>query len=172
MKYIFWPISMSKKIETMNIFMIFITSKYFHRCFPTALAKYITKSLCSSMPQGQDFRLNEISTNLDTYATCKYYTYPCKLPSNLKWILQKVCMSKKDNLNKNICVKFSFITFDHCWNLSDEVIRGINQHWLNTLTHWGWDKWLPFSRRHFQMHFLEWKCIIFYFTEVCSQGSN
>ena len=20
-------------------------------------------------------------------------------------------------------------------------------------------KWLPFSRRHFQMHFLEWKCI-------------
>ena len=26
-------------------------------------------------------------------------------------------------------------------------------------THWGRDKWPPFSRRHFQMHFLEWKCI-------------
>ena len=29
------------------------------------------------------------------------------------------------------------------------------------LTHWGRDKWPPFSRRHFQMHFLEWKCINF-----------
>ena len=27
--------------------------------------------------------------------------------------------------------------------------------------HWGRDKWPPFSRRHFQMHFLEWKCINF-----------
>ena len=25
------------------------------------------------------------------------------------------------------------------------------------LTHWGRDKWTPFRRRHFQMHFLEWK---------------
>ena len=31
----------------------------------------------------------------------------------------------------------------------------------DTLTHWGRDKWPPFSRRHFQMHFLEWKCIHF-----------
>ena len=32
----------------------------------------------------------------------------------------------------------------------------------------------PFSRRHIQMHFLEWKCINFdeNFTEVCSQVSN
>ena len=28
---------------------------------------------------------------------------------------------------------------------------------LNVLTHWGRDKWTPFRRRHFQMHFLEWK---------------
>ena len=34
-------------------------------------------------------------------------------------------------------------------------------------------KWPPFSRQHFQMHFLEWKYVNFYwdFTEVCSQGS-
>ena len=33
-----------------------------------------------------------------------------------------------------------------------------------------WTKWPPFRRRHFQMHFLEWKCIDSdsYFTEVCS----
>ena len=35
-------------------------------------------------------------------------------------------------------------------------------------------KWPPFSRRHFQVHFLEWKYINFDydFTEVSFQGSN
>ena len=32
---------------------------------------------------------------------------------------------------------------------------------LPHLTHWGRDKWTPFSRRHFQMHFLDWKCMNF-----------
>ena len=33
-------------------------------------------------------------------------------------------------------------------------------HWsLGDLTHWGRDKWTPFRRRHFQMPFLEWKCV-------------
>ena len=38
------------------------------------------------------------------------------------------------------------------------------------LTHWGRDKWTPFGRRYFQVHFLEWKCLNSYknFTEVCS----
>ena len=31
----------------------------------------------------------------------------------------------------------------------------------NHLTHWGRDKWPPFSRRHFQMHFLQWKYMNF-----------
>ena len=29
------------------------------------------------------------------------------------------------------------------------------------LTHWGRNKMAAISRRHFQMHFLEWKCLIF-----------
>ena len=29
-----------------------------------------------------------------------------------------------------------------------------------SLTHWGQEKWPPFSRRHFQMHFLECKLLI------------
>ena len=29
----------------------------------------------------------------------------------------------------------------------------------SSLTHWSRDKWPPFSRWHFQMHFLEWKCM-------------
>ena len=38
------------------------------------------------------------------------------------------------------------------------------------LSHWGRDKWPPFPRRHFQMDFLEWKCMNFDWnlTEVCS----
>ena len=28
--------------------------------------------------------------------------------------------------------------------------------WLKCLHIWGRDKWTPFRRRHFQMHFLEW----------------
>ena len=34
--------------------------------------------------------------------------------------------------------------------------------WTNAdLTHWGRDKWPPLSSRHFQMDFLEWKCMNF-----------
>ena len=36
-------------------------------------------------------------------------------------------------------------------------------------------KLLPFCRRHFQMHFIEWKCMNFTywdFTKVCSSGLN
>ena len=42
------------------------------------------------------------------------------------------------------------------------------------LSYWGRDKMALFSRRHFQMHFLERKCMNFdcSFTEVCSYGSN
>ena len=29
------------------------------------------------------------------------------------------------------------------------------------LTHWGWNKMAPFSRWHFPMNFLEWKCMNF-----------
>ena len=37
------------------------------------------------------------------------------------------------------------------------------------LTHWGWDKWPPFCRRYFQVHFFEWKLMNF---ENCSLWFN
>ena len=45
---------------------------------------------------------------------------------------------------------------------------------LNGLTHLPLEKWPPFRRRHFYMHFHEWKVLYFdsNFTEVCSWGSN
>ena len=46
--------------------------------------------------------------------------------------------------------------------------------WELILTHWGRDKLDQLRRRHFQVHFLEWKYLISHknFTEVCSAGSN
>ena len=50
-----------------------------------------------------------------------------------------------------------------CWCTGSISHQGISRHDIDStvLTHWGQDKWPPFFRRHFQMHFLEWKCINF-----------
>ena len=99
--------------------------------------------------------------------------------------------------------KFSSIFATSCdspagWYISSQKIRNIffdswwpepdDQQplwWLDYLNifcfqhirvklHWGRDKWPPISWRHFQMHFLEWKCMNFDsdFTEVCSKWFN
>ena len=53
---------------------------------------------------------------------------------------------------------------------TDQDIDEVGQNYpafklLNTLT-----RWPPFSRRHFEMDFLEWKCVKFAsdFNEICS----
>ena len=33
----------------------------------------------------------------------------------------------------------------------------VEDHHFQYISHWGRDKWTPFRRRHFQIHFLEWK---------------
>ena len=48
------------------------------------------------------------------------------------------------------------ITPPERWNMARTILPQ-----LNILTHWGRDKWPPFSRRYLQMHFLKWKCINF-----------
>ena len=47
------------------------------------------------------------------------------------------------------------------WKINEFELEIGTPHWLQLalLTHWGRDKWTPFRRRHFQMHFLEWKCL-------------
>ena len=52
-----------------------------------------------------------------------------------------------------------FIFAPLCFNM---VIAIICTSWIVSavsLTRWGLDKWTPFGRRHFQVHFLEWKCL-------------
>ena len=63
-------------------------------------------------------------------------------------------------------------------NRSSEIalLKSLPHHLprTNKLTYWGRDKFAPFCRQHFQMHFLEWKCMSFALNlpEVCSLGSN
>ena len=69
------------------------------------------------------------------------------------------CFSKHSE-DTPLVVKYVFpvyYTVYHPWliPLSDILF------YLWQLTHWGRDKCPTFSRRHFQMHFLEWKCINF-----------
>ena len=82
----------------------------------------------------------------------------------------------------------------NCQRLPNNVVRAVTAGrlalcWLAAMDTgactWTWltkthlrlrqnDRLRWFFRRHFQMHFLEWKCINFDwdFTEICSQGSN
>ena len=55
----------------------------------------------------------------------------------------------------NCFVVFSLFTC-HAFH---QFLGPFTAHVSFPLTHWDQDKWPPFSRRHFQMHFLEWKCI-------------
>ena len=64
--------------------------------------------------------------------------------------------------------------FDDVINSNKLCIRLALKHVLFCLlTHWVRDKMVPFCR-HFQTHFLQWKCLKFDwdFTGICSSGSN
>ena len=58
------------------------------------------------------------------------------------------------------------------WSSLMMILSFTSPQWVNTLR--PRLKWPPFSRRHFQMHFLEWKHMNFDwdFIEVYSHGSN
>ena len=61
--------------------------------------------------------------------------------------------------------------FHHIWIVMEKLlVKWSPVLWLI----FPWRKWPPFRRRHFQIHFLEWKVWYFdsNFTEVCSKGSN
>ena len=46
-----------------------------------------------------------------------------------------------------------------CWHIYAKL--GDNELWNDASHIEARTKWLPYSRRHFQMDFLEWKCINF-----------
>ena len=56
----------------------------------------------------------------------------------------------------------------------DNLVYDFNVCLVIPLTHWGRDKWPTFPRRHFQMQFLESKCLKFgnNLTEIWSLGFN
>ena len=55
-----------------------------------------------------------------------------------------------------------------CWPIFMSPYGVTRPQWVNSwapgdikwiLTDWGRGKWTPFGRQHFQVHFLEWKCL-------------
>ena len=88
-----------------------------------------------------------------------------------------ICLPKKHQSSNNSHV----VTFKTCYKVTKGAVRShrisctmafaklvwyklshfkvcclFSKH-ATGLTQWGRDKWTPFRRRHFQMHFLEWK---------------
>ena len=71
-----------------------------------------------------------------------------------------------DDLKKNnrahilhyikLCPSFQ----SHWWIQTGVTVRK-HAIWVKSTKYWGPDKLLPFRRWHFQMHFLEWRCVNF-----------
>ena len=101
------------------------------------------------------------------------YTVVCENPGFIGLFCTNVCCSlHSPNLPGANIVAFcdslwmSFPSLGYIWiNARRKVCSSSNVSFSTTLTDWKmwthWDKWPPFSRRHFQMHFLEWKCVHF-----------
>ena len=55
------------------------------------------------------------------------------------------------------------------WKIWSDMFATVRHELLISLTYWGRDKWPPFHRRNFQMHFLEWKLLNFkwYYIVMC-----
>ena len=115
---------------------------------------------------------------------------PCMIQSNvinvfaygatalLSWQVKKSSLDRINIFHTTLAFRWFRFLAHKLWNGSHLACH------MQGLTDWGWDKmavilqmtfwnatkWLPFYRWHFEMHFLEWKCMNFdyYFTEVCS----
>ena len=103
------------------------------------------------------------------------YTQPMDCKPVWYWILGNICIfiishHCIDNRIRNhssckirTCVSRTLSVIADT-RTQDIISHGIDQDIQNIpvlategLTHWGRDKWTPFSRRHFQIHFCEWK---------------
>ena len=104
------------------------------------------------------------------------------------WIIEKNIMVPYVIMSFNVYFLFSYISqiifHGRFKSIGNDVIFAIqfmgskklsvflNILAVHHLTHWGPDKWPPFRRQYFQMHFLEWRHVNFdyHFTKVCSCG--
>ena len=121
------------------------------------------------------------------------YVCVCGVPIQFLWIYETGISSTNffkypDWHLKCSVISFGAITwdfFDRCWWKKNPVTFILKcslttckcplRPWARKPSHIEAEtKWPPFCRRHFQMHFLQWKtlCSDPNFTEVCSRVSN
>ena len=106
--------------------------------------------------------LQKISTLWGTFFKCRYgfviwqtlrYT-----TAFLPWSLSKVKAISKFWTQTLHLGGFSIAISSVCSQI-DQQLYDFLRHMMDILTHWGRDRWTTFRRRHFRMHFLEWKCL-------------
>ena len=79
-------------------------------------------------------------------------------------------------ITNSICIEVEITyttTLSHTWLGGQILLHPCGLYHMEVhLTHWGREKWTPFSRQHFQMHYLQRKWVNFYqnFTEVLFLG--
>ena len=96
-----------------------------------------------------------------------------KLLVLLHWLVEQfshICRQPLIGMSCSCFIESQWGTWIH-WRIVEFMVVGTEispyiivpmaarQHWWMWLTHWGREQWTPFSRRHFQMHFLQRKCM-------------
>ena len=74
-----------------------------------------------------------------------------------------------------VFMTFSFLTFGNIRRLDVRKSNETGRYFISGPLHIeAKTKWPPFSRRYFEMDFLEWSCmhLDLFFIKICSQGSN
>ena len=166
-------------------------------CFPGRCSTYVSLTqwgrqthICVTKLSHHWFILWLVAWSPSHYLTQCWNIVNWTLSNKLQWnpnrnsyifihknAFENVICEMASSLFRRQCVNtiLSFMCHrNHTIWLDFENILIITNRQMLVLTHWGRDNWTPFRRRHFQMHFLEWKYINFdqNFTEVCSWGSN
>ena len=86
------------------------------------------------------------------------------MPQNLiygRLILVQVMAWCHQAITERMLTQISVATWRHWALLRPSYAIWLHKSSSHWLTHWGRDKMATISRRHFQMHFPEWKCINF-----------
>ena len=126
------------------------------RCFTSFLRCFIFLSMVMFWRDG-----DAISLFIHFNERCRYNAVHCDTTFHaaLCWLNQNLMQSLN---SQNTLPYFTDELWGvYCKDFGEKLpcCNGTTMYFL--LTYLGRDKWPPFSRRHFQMHFLEWKCVNF-----------
>ena len=119
-----------------------------HAIIYAILTRFLTKKILFF------FQVDDFSVYLPFKSFKSFPKYISQMWKAVSALNESLCPSRR-----SIAVKWAS-TAIHASNIKWGRVDGRMELFpLHDLTHWGRDKWTPFGRRHFQVHFLEWKCL-------------